>query len=111
MSNLNLQAGLVAVAAIFAGGAQADVLLVVDLSVVNQITISATNGLAANTATGSDGIGVYFDNFYGAAGTSLAEVLVSGDITSAENTPDLTPNLFRGGAGSDTGLNLWSFTD
>ena len=111
MTKLNLQVGLFAATALFTAGAQADVLLTVDLSVVNQVTISATSGLSANSASGSDTTGVYLDNFYNGAGSSLNETLISGDLTSAENTSDMSPNLFRGGSGSDTGLNIWSFTD
>ncbi len=110
MSKLHLQVGLFAATALFTAGAQAQVLLTVDLSVVNQVTISATSGLAANSASGDDFFGVYLDNFYGGAGSSLNETLVSGDLTNAENPSDMSPNLFRGGSGSDPGLNIFSFS-
>jgi len=100
-----------AAAGFLTAGAQAEVLLVVDLSVMNQVTITATNGLSAVTASGSDTTGVYFNNFYGVAGGSLADVLVAGDLTSAANTSDTSPDLYRATSGSDTGLNLWSWTD
>jgi hypothetical protein len=88
--------------------ASAEVLLTVDLTVADQITILATGGLSAETIVGSDGIGVYFADFYGIAGSGLTETLVSGDITNAENASDGTPNIFRGS--SDAGLNLWSWS-
>ena len=90
--------------------AQADDLLVVDLSVVDQVTISATDGLSAVTTSGGDSTGVYFENFYGGAGTSLSAILVFGDLTNAENPSDGSPSLFRGGSGSDPGLNMWSWS-
>lgn len=99
-----------AAVACFATGAQADDLLIVDLSIPNQITINATAGLSSASVSGGDTTGVYFDNFYGAAGNALADVLVSGDITNVGNPSDMTPDLFRGGGGTDTGLNMWSWS-
>lgn len=93
-----------------AGVAQADHLLLVDLSVPNQVTISATNGVSLVNASGSDTTGVYFENFYGGAGSSLSAPLVAGDITNAENPADNSPALFRGGGGTDPGLNMWSWS-
>ncbi|RMH09815.1 MAG: hypothetical protein D6695_12510 [Planctomycetota bacterium] len=101
--------GLVAAAALTAG-AQADDLLIVDLSVVNQVTISATTGNSAADASGSDSIGVYLADFYSGPGNTLAETFITGNLTNAENPSDLSPNLFRGGSGTDTGLNIWSFS-
>ena len=95
---------------LFAGMANADDLLIVDLTVPNEVTITATDGLSAVDASGPDIIGVYFENFYGGAGDSLSAGLVSGDITNAENPTDNSPSLFRGGAGSDPGLNLFSWS-
>ena len=100
-----------ALVAVWTTGAFADVLLVVDLSVPNQVTINATSGLSANSASSGDTIGVYFENFYGGVGSTLAESLVSGNLTSAANASDGTPDLFRGGSGSDPGLNFWSWTN
>lgn len=105
--------GAVAVLATVAGAQDRvglDELLIVDLSVANQVTVFATNGLSAVTTSGSDTTGVYLENFYGGAGGSLADVLVSGNLTNAENPTDNTPDLFRGGAGSDPGLNIWSWS-
>ncbi len=88
-----------------------NVLLCVDLSVVDQVTITATDGLSDATISGSDGIGVYLNNFYtGAGATGLNETLVSGDLTNFLNASDGTPNLFRAGT-ADTGLNVFSWSD
>ncbi|MCA9272663.1 MAG: hypothetical protein KDA31_06430 [Phycisphaerales bacterium] len=103
----------VATAALFTSGVQAqlDDLLIVDLSVPNQITITATAGLSAVTTSGSDTVGVYMENFYSAAGGSLSVSSTgAGDLTNAENPSDGSPSLFRAGSGSDTGLNVWSFS-
>lgn len=90
--------------------AQAQELLQIDLSVTNEITVTATAGLSAVTASGSDTTGIYLENFYGGAGSSLANVLVAGDFTNFLNPSDLSPSLFRGGVGADPGLNIWSFS-
>ena len=95
--------------AAFAGVAQADDLLIIDLTVPNQVTITATAGLSAITASGSDSTGVYLENFYGGAGSSLSAALVSGNLTNAENATDNSPALFRAGS-SDPGLNIYSWS-
>ena len=93
-----------------AGTAHADEhVLTVDLSVANQVTISGGPGVSLATVSGSDNIGVYLEDFYGGSGDGLfAEA--SGDLTNAENPADGSPALFRGGGGSDPGLNIWSFS-
>lgn len=101
----------IATLALFATGAQADDLLLIDLSVPNQITITATGGLSAATISGGDTTGVYLDNFYGVAGGSLSTTSTgAGNLTNAENPSDGSPALFRGGGGSDTGLNIFSWS-
>ncbi|MFT5302687.1 MAG: U3 small nucleolar ribonucleoprotein component, partial [Mariniblastus sp.] len=63
--------------------ARADVLVEIDLSVTDQITISSTAGLSAISTSGSDDTGIYFENFYSGAGSALTDALLSGDFTSA----------------------------
>lgn len=96
-------------AAMLTAGAYAEDLLVVDLSVTDQVTITATDGLSAVTTSGYDGTGVYFENFYGVEGNYLSATLVSGDITNAENPSDGSPALYRGSY-TDPGLNLYSWS-
>jgi len=108
MNNFATIAGL-AVATV-AAAASADVLVSIDLSVVNQVTINATGGLSAVSASGSDTTGIYLNEFYAGAGNALAGSLVSGDFTNAQNPSDGTPSIFRAGGGTDTGLNFWSFS-
>lgn len=89
--------------------ASADDLLTVDLSTTDQITISATTGNSAATISGSDTTGVYLDELFATAGTAITDTLVSGDLTSAANTPD-GPSLFTSTFTPGTGLNIFSFT-
>jgi hypothetical protein len=103
-------AGAVLALAGAASATELQKLVVIDLTVPNQITVTATDGLAAVDASGSDTTGIYFADFYGGAGNSLSASLVSGDFTNFENPSDNSPSLFRGGAGADPGLNLWSFS-
>jgi hypothetical protein len=91
-----------------AGAAQAEDLLLIDLSTPNQITITATTGASAVTTTASNFNGVYMDGFYGGAGAGLVTTLVSGNLTTFANPSDFSPSLFRGV--NDPGLNLWSFS-
>ncbi|MGJ8649283.1 MAG: PEP-CTERM sorting domain-containing protein [Opitutaceae bacterium] len=86
-------------------------LLEVDLSVVNQITITATSEASAVTVSGSDGTGFYLENLFGVnTTTALFETALSGgDLTSFSNSSDGTPQIFV--APSDPGLNVWSYTN
>ena len=101
-------AAIVTIAGV-AAAANADDLLLIDLSVVNQITISATSGLSSADVSGADVTGVYFDNFYGGSGDSLSATYQSGDISTFGDASDGSPALFRAGAGADSGLNLFSW--
>ena len=109
MSIRPLTGGLSAAAAltVFAGAASADILLIVDLTVPNEVTITATNGNSYVDASGSDTTGFYMADFYGGGG-DLSATLTAGDLTNAENPSDFSPSLFRGF--DDPGLNVWSFS-
>ena len=86
-------------------------LLVVDLNTPNQITITATDGLSSGSMSGSDGIGFYLDGFFGISPDPLGDTLSpGGNLTSALNTSDGTPDLFNFSTDT-TGLNVWSYTD
>lgn len=95
-------------AALVAGSATAEVLLVVDLSVTDEVTVTATSGLASASATGSPGIGIYMEGLVSGGAASSGVVLSSGDFTTAANATDNSPSLFSFSA--DTGLNIWSYT-
>ncbi|GAB4544091.1 MAG: hypothetical protein Tsb0013_00900 [Phycisphaerales bacterium] len=88
-----------------ASAQQLDVLLEVDLSVPDQITITATDGLSAATITGSDGIGFYLDQIIDGTNSNEADALVSGNLVSAQNTSNDDPDLFH--FSGNTGLNVF----
>jgi hypothetical protein len=97
-------------AAALVSGAHADDLLLVDLTVVNQITITATTGLSAVTVSGSDGTGVYLENFYsGPRLSGVTDTLVFGDLTNVGNPSSGVPNLFTSGL-TDPGLNIFAWS-
>lgn len=90
--------------------AHAALLLEVDLSVENTVTISSTDGKSLISASGADFIGVYLDGFFGTnSNAGIDDQLVSGNLVSANQTSDLTPILFRGGS-EDPGLNIFGMT-
>ncbi|MEO0422409.1 MAG: hypothetical protein AAF184_08755 [Pseudomonadota bacterium] len=92
--------------------AHAVTVLTVDLSVENQITISATSGASDITASGSDTTGIYLESIFdGPFDASILDTLISGDLTSAENTSDGSPLLFTSTGFVGDGLNVWSYTD
>ncbi len=87
--------------------ANAETLLIVDLGTTNSITISATDGLASASVSGSDFTGALLADFFGTtAGTNFLDSFGSGDLTYASGASDGSPGLFRG-TGS-AGLNVWS---
>jgi hypothetical protein len=89
--------------------AQAATILSVDLSIVNQITVTSAGGASAATVSGSDFTGVYLDQFYSTSSPNLSYSLVSGNLTNANNPADNSPALWRASS-SDNGLNIWSFS-
>lgn len=90
--------------------ANAGLLLEVDLTVENIITINATSGKSLVDASGSDTTGFYLANFFGAGTNALSDQLISGNLTSYLNTSENIPDLYRH-INTDTGLNVWSYTD
>jgi len=89
----------------------ADVLVSLDLTVENQLTMTATEGNSAITATGSDFTGILFGGFLGGLGGGTGfNFLVSSDFSSAQNLADATPSFSVGGGGSDFGLNIWDMS-
>ncbi len=104
--------GVAAVVATITGAAGAEVLLLIDLTVENQMTVTATNGVSAVTSTGSDFNGIYLQGFFEAAATgAITATPGAGDFTTFGNTSDGGLSIYRGGSGADTGLNFWSWTD
>ncbi len=86
--------------------AHAALLLEVDLSVENTISISASDGESLISASGSDFTGIYLDNFFGVNSLGLLnDSLISGNLTSANESSNLTPDLFH--FSNDPGLNIF----
>jgi hypothetical protein len=101
------------VTANFAADGGGGALLTVDLSVANQITVSATSGVSAATISGATTTGFYFQNFLASAGTlalGTTNVIGTATLTAASVAPDGSPALFRGASGADAGLNIWSYS-
>ena len=89
--------------------ASADILLSIDLSVANTITITATDGLSAADATASNFTGYLLANFFNDASSSADSAgFGDGGLTTSANASDTTPSLFSGG--TSFGLNVWSFS-
>jgi hypothetical protein len=99
-------AGAVAILAI-AGSTQADVVLEIDLTVTDQITITATDAASLSTVSGSDTTGFYLEDIFAGGPGGISDTLISGDLTSFLNTSDSSPLLFS----TDSGLNVFSYTD
>lgn len=104
MNKIAMIAGL----AIAASGAAADVLLEIDLSTTNSVTINATSGLASTSASASNFTGYLLANFFNNAGSPAGFTAGTGNLTTFANASDGTPSLFQGS--SSTGLNIWSFS-
>ncbi|MBO6514731.1 MAG: PEP-CTERM sorting domain-containing protein [Phycisphaerales bacterium] len=86
--------------------ASADVLLLVDLSVADTITISATDGVSSADGSASNFTGFLLAGFYNTLGAGIADTSVSGDLSTAANASDGSADIFNGG--SSFGLNVWS---
>jgi len=101
---------VVALAAVAGLGtaASADVLLTYDVSVPNQVTLTATTGNSAASVITSNFTGYLLANFF-TADQAVTSTLVSGNLTTFSDPSDNSPALFRSGS-TDAGLNVWSFT-
>ena len=111
MQRFNFLAAAASVALIggLAASADADVLLTVDLSTPNQVTINATTGLSAATVSGSDTTGALMAGFYGSpAPAGLIYSNGAGNLTNFLNPPDNSPGLFS--STGETGLNIWTWS-
>ncbi len=89
-----------------------EVLLVVDLSDPGFITITATDGLSAGTVSGDTSIGFLLANFFNDASFAAGDTLVSGNLTSALDISDGSPDLWSwdSGLSASFGLNVYNYT-
>jgi hypothetical protein len=92
------------------GLANSAVVLLVDLTVENQITINATAGTSLATVSGSDTTGFSLTNFFDTNRGQVTNTLQSGNITSANNISDGSP-IFFGSASGREFFNIFSFTN
>ena len=87
--------------------ASADNLILVDLSVANQVTVSATSGLASADSSASNFTGFLLEGFYGSpVAVGAGTVAGSGDLVTFNETSDGSPLSFSGTG--NAGLNFWS---
>lgn len=104
MNKIAILAGLT----VAASGAAADVLLEIDLSTTNSVTINATSGLASASASASNFTGFLLADFFATAGSPAGFTAGSGNLSTVGNPSDATPSLFQGS--TSVGLNIWSFS-
>jgi hypothetical protein len=92
-----------------ASSARAAVLLTLDLSTVNKVTISATAGLSSATISKDDLTGVYLKDFFGTRvfSTAGSTRLAGANLVYFNATSDDSPSLFRLNS-TDPGLNIYS---
>jgi hypothetical protein len=89
--------------------AQAAVVLQLDLTTVNKVTISATSGLSLASVSGTDNQGVYLEDLFAPAGSSFQidnDSDVGGSLVYSNATSDGTPRL--NSTATDPGLNIYS---
>ena len=93
-------------------GGGGDELLIVDLTVENQVTISATTAASLATTSGSTFTGFILENFFSNAGTQAIGTTTyvgTPTLTAASVPTDNSPLLFRG-SNTDFGMNIWSYS-
>ncbi len=94
-------------------GGGGDELLIVDLTVENQVTITATTAASLATTSGSTFTGFILENFFSNAGTQAIGTpayVGTPTLTAASVPTDNSPSLFRGGSNTDFGMNIWSYS-
>ncbi len=100
----------IAAASLLPLAAKADVVLLVDLSVPNMVTITATSGTSAATISGTTFTGFYLQNFFNTTTAGTVTSTGVGNISSFLNPPDNSPNGFRANSSTDPGFNIWSYS-
>lgn len=90
--------------------AKAEVLLLVDLSVTNEITISAADGLSAATISGSDTTGIYLDDFFSDSSIGGFTLHGGGDLSSSLNASDGSAILHRWSSDTEDGVNIFDLS-
>ena len=87
--------------------ARAGFILNIDLSTVNQVTISATTGVSLVSVSGSDGDGVLLKDFFAASLNNFnLSSNAGGSLVYFNSTSDGNPNIQKENS-SDPGLNIF----
>lgn len=105
-----IKAACLGLALCASGLANSAVVLLVDLTVENQITVNATAASSLATVSGSDTTGFSLTNFFDPSRGQVTNTLQSGNITSANNISDGSPILFGSSGGSEF-FNVFGFTN
>lgn len=87
---------------------QAATLLSVDLSVVNEVTITAEAGLADTSENGFTFTGIYLPNFFSTP-VAFDQGGSVGNFTTANQTANGNARIYS--AGGDSGLNIYNFNN
>jgi len=107
---MNKIAMIAGTAVLASGAAAGDFLLELDVSVANQLTITATDGVSSVDASGSNFTGILLDGILGGASGAPGESIIgTADFGTFNEGSDGTPDFFVAGGGTDTGFNIWSF--
>lgn len=98
--------------ATLAASANADVLLLIDLSVDDRITITATSGASAATLTGSNLTGIYLQGIIGSefASSGSGSSVINTTLTAFANQLGTAPLLNAPGP-ADYGLNIYALSN
>ena len=98
------------VCVLMVSAAQAAVVLQIDLSTLNQVTISATTGLSLASVSGSDGDGVYLKDFFAPEGSNFnIEAGLGSSLVYFNGTSNESQYIFRDS--DDPGLNIYGMAD
>ena len=98
------------VCVLMVSAAQAAVVLQIDLSTVNQVTISATTGSSLASVSGSDGDGVYLKDFFAPGGSDFnIEDGLGSSLVYFNGTSNESQYIFRDS--NDPGLNIYGMAD
>jgi hypothetical protein len=90
------------------GVAGADVLLTVDLTEKNKVTLTAEAGLSAATITGDPSIGIYLQNFFKASGVFFDLPSYTADFSNVGNVSAGNVQMYRA-ADDEMGLNFFGW--
>ena len=92
------------------GTARAEVLLWVDLSVENEITIYTAGGASAITKSGDDGWGLYLDSIFQDNTIAAFGFDGTGNLSTNDEASDGGTTMSRWGSDAASGVNLFNLS-